>query len=36
MTLGAFDYLMKPVKISTLLQVIVAAGEKKEEREEGP
>jgi DNA-binding NtrC family response regulator len=34
MNLGAFDYLMKPVKISTLLQVIVAAGEKKEEQEE--
>jgi DNA-binding NtrC family response regulator len=31
MELGAFDYLMKPVKISTLLQVLVAAGEKKTE-----
>ena len=35
MDLGAFDYLMKPVKISTLLQVLVAAGEKKTEGEEG-
>ena len=34
MELGAFDYLMKPVKISTLLQVLVAAGERKAEREE--
>lgn len=34
MELGAFDYLMKPVKISSLLRVLAAAGEKKARREE--
>ena len=32
MDLGAFEYLMKPMRISTLLEVLVAAGEKKKER----
>jgi DNA-binding NtrC family response regulator len=31
--LGAFDYLMKPVKITTLLQVVNAAAERKRERQ---
>lgn len=31
--LGAFDYLIKPVKISTLLQVLNAAAERKKERQ---
>lgn len=31
--LGAFDYLMKPVKISTLFQVLSAAAERKRERQ---
>jgi ActR/RegA family two-component response regulator len=26
MTLGAFDYLMKPVKIDDLLRVLLSAG----------
>jgi DNA-binding NtrC family response regulator len=34
MELGAFDYLMKPVKISSLLRVLAAAGEKKARAEE--
>lgn len=31
--LGAFDYLMKPVKISDLVQVLLSAGDREEAQE---